>query len=74
VNVQPGDSIVTSGYNAVFPPGIPVGIVETIEIEENETFYNIVIRLTNDFSRISYVYLIKNKLKVEKDSVESVNE
>jgi rod shape-determining protein MreC len=74
VNVQPGDSIVTSGYNAVFPPGIPVGIVETIEIEENETFYNIVIRLTNDFSRISYVYLIKNKFKVEKDSVESVNE
>lgn len=74
VNVQPGDSIVTSGYNAVFPPGIPVGIVETIEIEENETFYNIVIRLTNDFSRISYVYLINNKFKVEKDSVERVNE
>ena len=74
VKLQPGDSIVTSGYNAVFPPGIPVGIVETIEIEENETFYNIVIRLTNDFSSISYVYLINNKFKVEKDSVERVNE
>lgn len=74
VNVQPGDSIVTSGYNAVFPPGIPVGIVETVDIEENETFYNIVIQLANDFSKISYVYLISNKFKVEKDSLESINE
>jgi rod shape-determining protein MreC len=74
VDVQPGDSIVTSGYNAVFPPGIPVGIIEKIDIQENETFYNIVIRLTNDFSRISYVYLINNKFKIEKDSLESINE
>ncbi len=74
VEIHPGDSIVTSGYNAVFPPGIPVGIVESIDIEENETFYNIVILLANDFSRVSYVYLISNKFKVEKDSLESVNE
>ena len=74
VEVQPGDSIVTSGYNAVFPPGIPVGIIEKIDIQENETFYDIVIRLTNDFSRISYVYLINNKFKNEKDSLESINE
>lgn len=74
VDVQPGDSIVTSGFNAVFPPGIPVGIIEKIDIQENETFYNIVIRLTNDFSRISYVYLIDNKFKIEQDSLESINE
>lgn len=74
VDVQKGDRIVTSGYNAVFPPGIPVGVVENVEIEPNETFYNIEIRLSNDFSRISYVYLISNKLKFEKDSIEQVNE
>jgi rod shape-determining protein MreC len=74
VLVEKGDMIVTSGYNSVFPPGIPVGVVENIEIEPNETFYNIEIRLANDFSRISHVYLISNKFKFEKDSLEMINE
>jgi rod shape-determining protein MreC len=74
VLVEKGDMIVTSGYNSVFPQGIPVGVVENIEIEPNETFYNIEIRLANDFSRISHVYLISNKFKFEKDSLEMINE
>lgn len=74
VRVQQGDTIVTSGYNSVFPQGIPVGVVENIDIEPNETFYNIEIRLANDFSRISHVYLISNKFKFEKDSLERINE
>jgi len=74
VNVQVGDSIVTSGYNAIFPPGIPVGVVESVTIEENETFFDVKIRLTNDFSKISFVYLINNKFKTEKDSLENINE
>jgi rod shape-determining protein MreC len=74
VDVKTGDKIVTSGYNSVFPPGIPVGIVENVEIEPNETFYDIEIRLANDFSRISHVYLISNKFKFEKDSLERINE
>jgi rod shape-determining protein MreC len=74
VTIQEGDSIVTSGYNAIFPPGIPIGVVQTVTIEENETFYDVRISLTNDFSRISYVYVINNKFKPEKDSVENINE
>ncbi len=71
VNVQQGDSIVTSGYNAIFPPGLPIGIVEAISIDPNETFYDIELLLSNDFSRLSHVYLIKNKFKLEKDSLQS---
>lgn len=74
VSVQPGDSIVTSGYNAIFPPGVPIGKVESVEIAENETFYDINISLFNDFTRLSYVYLIKNNFKTEKDSLEMINE
>ncbi len=74
VTVQPGDSIVTSGYNAIFPPGVPIGKVESVDIEENETFYDIQIRLFNDFTRLSYVYVIKNKFKAEKDSIENIHE
>lgn len=74
VQIRKGDSIVTSGYNAVFPPGIPVGFIETYSIEKNETFYNIRIRLSNDFTSLAHVYLIKNDFRTEKDSLETINE
>ncbi|MBE0652804.1 MAG: rod shape-determining protein MreC, partial [Bacteroidales bacterium] len=34
VGVQKGDSIVTSGYSAIFPPGIDIGTVESIIVKE----------------------------------------
>lgn len=68
-----GDTIVTSGYNAIFPEDIPVGIIESIVLKDDKNFNDIKIKLENDFTKLSYLYVIKNKLKVEKDSIESVN-
>lgn len=70
VAVQEGDSIVTSGYNAVFPEGMPIGIVSEFELKDDSPFYDIKIDLSGDLNRLSYVYLIKNNLKVELDSVQ----
>ena len=72
--LQVGDSITTSGYNAIFPEGIPIGQIKEYSIEENETFYNIVIELSSDFQSLSHVYLIQNYYRQEKDSVELLNE
>ncbi|PWJ56639.1 rod shape-determining protein MreC [Dyadobacter jejuensis] len=55
-----GDSAVTSDQNAVFPAGIMVGRVRTIEVDQNQTFYNIVLDLATDFANLSYVYVVKN--------------
>ncbi len=74
VSLQVGDSITTSGYNAIFPEGIPIGQIKEYSIEENETFYNIVIELSSDFQSLSHVYLIQNYYRQEKDSVELLNE
>ncbi len=70
VNVKKGDTVVTSGYNAIFDEGTMVGIVDVVELPENAAFYNIKLRLATDFNTLSYVYVIKNSLKVEKDSLE----
>jgi rod shape-determining protein MreC len=74
VELQVGDSIVTSGYNAIFPEGIPIGQIKEFSIEENETFYNIVVELSSDFQSLSHLYLIQNYFRQEKDSVELLNE
>ncbi|NJO02142.1 MAG: rod shape-determining protein MreC [Bacteroidia bacterium] len=71
LNIKPGDTIVTSGYNATFPPKTPVGVVERVRKKAEETFYDIDVRLSTNFNRLSYVYVVKNILKVEQDSLEA---
>lgn len=74
VELQVGDSVTTSGYNAYFPEGIPIGQIKDFSIDENETFYNVTIELSSDFQSLSHVYIIQNYFKQEKDSVEVLNE
>jgi rod shape-determining protein MreC len=53
-----GDTVVTSGYNSIFPPNINVGIVSEIELEDHMTFYDAKIRLSTDFTSIPSVFVI----------------
>jgi len=57
-----GDTIVTSDYNVVFPPNIPIGIVAKVGLEKDETFHQIKVMLLTNFSTLKYVYVIKNHL------------
>lgn len=72
VQLMEGDTIVTSGYNAIFPEEIPIGTIKSIEISEDALFYDIRVKLMTDLNRLSYVYLVKNNLKMEQDSLESI--
>jgi rod shape-determining protein MreC len=70
VQIQPGDTIVTSGYNAVFPPDIVVGVVKSATIKNEAPFYDIQVNLSQDFSKLSFVEIVRSNLKAEKDSLE----
>ncbi len=69
--IAKGDTIVTSGYNSVYPPGLIIGTIANIELETGATFYDIDVKLATDFSNLYYVYVVDNKtLKM----IESLNE
>jgi rod shape-determining protein MreC len=70
VAVSIGDSVVCSGYNAVYPPEVPVGIVSNVDIKEESTFYDIDLTFTTTFDQLSFVFVVANTLKAEKDSLE----
>jgi len=70
IKVQDGMQVVSSGYNAIFPQGVKLGVVKSVEIEEDATFYDIEVSLSADFFSLDYVYVIGNKMKQEKDSLE----
>ncbi len=71
--VNEGDSIFTSSYNAIFPPGIPIGVIKEVTLPENATYYDIKFDLATDFSSLGFVYVIRNQLIQERDSLESIS-
>lgn len=70
VDPQVGDTIVTSGYNAVFPENILVGTIASVELSEEAPFYEIKVQLAQDFAKLAFVEIIRSHLKSEQDSLE----
>ena len=60
-----GDTIITSGYSAVFPEGIPVGIVVAHANENDDNFFALRIKLLTDFSKLGTIRVVENKMKDE---------
>ncbi len=50
---SPGDTVVTSGYSAVFPPGLPVGIVLDDDYNDHENFFTLKVKLLSDFTSLN---------------------
>ena len=72
IQVRKGDTVITSGYNAIFPEGVVVGrIISTAkESGSDKNFYTFRVRLTPDFANLSYVYVIRNTDLKERDALE----
>lgn len=57
VKVAEGDTVVTSGHSTIFPAGINIGIIESFE-KGNDDFYEITVRLNQDYSSLLFVDVI----------------
>jgi len=68
--VNEGDTVVTSGYSAIFPEGILVGFVEEYE-EKGGRFLELTVELSTDFKKLNHVYIVENMLKEEKKELEN---
>lgn len=75
VKTQEGDSVITSGFNAVFPEGILIGIISKVEPDKKDPNYlDLTVKLSTDFSKLTYVYLVENTKFNELDSLYSQSE
>lgn len=73
LKIKKGDLITASEFNSVFPEGEVIGRVASITAKGDENFYTINVKLATNFNALSYVYVVKNKLKFEQDSLEMLN-
>ena len=74
LEIKKGDTIVTSSNSNYFPEGIRVGTVDEYTIIAGNTFYKVTVKLSTNFSRLSYVTVIDNLLKEEQTKLETVSQ
>lgn len=72
-----GDYVVTSGYSAVFPPGVRVGRILHVFNSADGLSYRVQLRLSTDFARLRDVYVIddsamKERLEIMRAAEDSI--
>lgn len=71
VELAVGDTVVTSSYSSVFPEGVMIGTVHSLEKPDGENYYLIKVGLAANFRALSFVDVIDNLKKSEIRALES---
>lgn len=69
VKVAKGDTVITSPYSDIFPPGQVVGYVEEVEDDKATSSYSIKLKTATDFFSVQHAFVVRNLQKAEMDSL-----
>lgn len=70
VEFSPGDTIVTSGFSAVFPDGIMVGVIDDYVKQKDDNFYAMKVKLSTDFTQLGTVRIVYNRMQETQHQLE----
>lgn len=73
VEVKKGEKVFTSGYS-LFPAGIQVGVIEETGLTSGESFLDLKIKLSTNFSNLNHVYIVRDLMLNEKSTLEAMSE
>ena len=65
LELQKGDTLVTTGFSTIFPENIPVGYVEDYVFNPDKEFSEGTIKFATDFKTLQDVYIIESVKKPE---------
>ncbi len=68
--VTKGDTVETSGYSTMFPPGITLGVVDKMWMDPGSNFFTIEVRSFAKMSNLQHAYIVRNIFKVEQEQLE----
>ena len=74
VELNIGDTIISSGYSSIYPANIPIGRISRINTKPHKNFHQIEIQFLEDFKKLKYVYIIEVILSNEVHELENNNE
>lgn len=73
VQVEKDEKVYTSGFS-LFPAGIQVGKIMETGVSSGESFLDLKIELSTNFSNLHHVYVVKDLLIKEKEELEADSE
>jgi rod shape-determining protein MreC len=71
IKISVGDKVYTSGSSLKFPENILVGTISAFSSGTTDNFYDIEVKLSTNFSSLSYVYVVNNLMKDELEKLEN---
>ena len=57
-NIKPGDIVYTSGVSTIYPKGIPVAKVISINKKNDKAFQDIVVEILSDLDNYNYIFVV----------------
>jgi rod shape-determining protein MreC len=69
VKMAKGDSVITSGFSAIFPRGLLLGRIDEVYLEQSTNNYRIVLRTAANFHNLEYAYVINNSQQQDIDKL-----
>lgn len=70
LTIKKGAKVITRGGAAIYPRGIPVGVITKTEVVEGQPLWDITVKFSVDFRKLQRVYVINNLLKLEQKELE----
>ena len=61
IEVNQGDTVVTSGLTKIFPEGLMVGEVYKTKLRDGDNYHKTQVKLSTDYKSIKYVQVLSNK-------------
>lgn len=65
VKIAKGDSVITSGFSAIYPKGLLLGRISEIYMEQGTSNYRVLLRTGANFHNLEYAYAIDNSQQQE---------
>jgi len=69
IPAEEGDTVLTSGLTATFPEGLMIGVMDRVQLNEGDNYYDIRVHLHTDYHHLRYVQILNNTLSYELDSL-----
>lgn len=70
VNLNIGDTIITSGFSHIFPPKIDVGLISEIFTEKDDKFHKLKMTFIENLKQLNHVNVCESLNKNEKTNLE----
>ena len=66
--INPSDKVVTSGLGGVFPPGILIGTVQQVTMDDSRLYQHATVRPAVDLSRLEIVFVVADSREEETET------